>query len=321
MNEDETSTNPTNRHTATLERVASAATEGNTDEENIEEIIWGVHYLIPEDSRRQVLERDNHRCQIDGRRSCDHGGTTRVLVQRISPNPSHCDPNDPDNLTTQCLHCSRWLALKPDRQDLPPSVRRLLKDIDVPHSWVQILEDLATNGPATTGEITDNAPLTSKVGVRNALYGLMSLDTRVDELEQPLVDRDRLNGSYGFSLQIPDDRSARGVVPVRLSERRTRLLDELVRRMYDVLEDDVDDLPERIAEIVDREPHQTRLMLRRGRAFEFPFEDWDDGEWPGRSEVAAIEGIEVLAGRTNNVSREPVGHAVADLLAKRYRIV
>lgn len=315
MKDDDTSPDPTDRHTDNLKRVASVATERNSDEEGIDEIIWGVHYSIPEDTRRKVLKRDNHRCRIDGRRSYDLGGTTRVLVQRVSSNPSHCNPNDPDNLTTQCLDCARWLALKPDRRDLPPSIRTLLEDIDVPHSWIKILEYLAANGPATTGEITDNAPLTSKVGVRNALYGLMSLDTRAEELEQPLVVKDRIDGSYGFSLQIPDDRSARGIVPVRLSERRTRLLDELVRRMYDVFDDDVDDLPERIAEIVDRGSYQTRLMRRRGQAFEFPFEAWDDGDWPGHPEAAVIEAIEVVAGRTNNVSRELVGHAIADLLA------
>lgn len=206
-------------------------------------------------------------------------------------------------------------TLAHNQEELPPSIRSSLNDVDIKASRIEIVDFLAVNGPATTGEITEHVSLSSKVGVRRALYGLMSVDSRVDELEQPLVVKDRISGTYGLPLQIPDERSARGTVPVRPAERRTRLLDELIRRMYDVLGDEIETPREQIAEVVDRAPHQTRLMQRRGQAFEFPFEDWDDGDWDGYRDAAVIESIQTIAGATTNVSCQLVTQALVELLA------
>jgi hypothetical protein len=54
-------------------------------------------------------------------------------------------------------------------------------------------------------------------------------------------------------------------------------------------------------------------MKRRAEAFEFPFEQWGDTKRPRQDAAAAIEAVDVLAGATDNVSRQLLSTAIAEI--------
>ena len=212
----------------------------------------------------------------------------------------------------------------PQREDLAPDIKNRLNGVEIEATWVEILEVLSEQGPASISDIEKEVDLESKAGVLQALYGLMSLDIREPEVEEQILVKDRIEGVYGLPWQVSENHTARGVVPMRPTERRVRLLDVMVQRLDRVLPDtlpneflnrldDIGNRREFLGAVVNRDSHQTRTMQRRAQAFQFPFEQWAAAGRPKRDSAAVIEALEVLAGTTENVSRQLVTEAVTDV--------
>lgn len=281
-------------------------------DDGLDQDIYAEHQSIPNETAQNVLKRDTYRCQTKGCVGTEQKGSARLVVQRIKHNPLHCGENDPENLVTRCLRCSRWIRRMPSTDDLQPILQERLDGVDIEATWTEILQYLADHGPATTGEITESVSLSSKLSVRRALYGLMGINQR-ENIDGRLVVKDRVNGVYGLPWQIPDEHDAQGIIPLRPAARRSRILDELVRRLLDELPENGKESRELVARVVDRDPHQTYQMERRAEAFDFPFERWADTKRPRQDAAAVIEAIDVLAGGQDNVSRQMIADVVADL--------
>ena len=188
----------------------------------IDEKIIDQHNSIPEEIKEEVFERDNYRCQTRGCKGCQRGGTAQLLVQLLDGQVE--DNVEAEDCTTICLHCARWIAKMPTTADLRPQLKQNLNGVDINPNWAEILNYLDSNGPATTSEIFENITLNSKQGTRHALYGLMSLDIRKEEIDERIIVKDRINRTYGLPQQVPNDHDARGVIPIQPSERRSRIL-------------------------------------------------------------------------------------------------
>jgi len=216
-----------------------------------------------------------------------------------------------------------------------------LNGVDIQSTWAELLPYLDREGPSSPAEIRDRVSLTSKGGVRRAIYRLMQLDIEHDDVETQLVVKDRQADVYGLPHHIPSESRARGTIPLDPARRQMRLLDELVRlldsalaelsdRVLEALTADasVDDdtvatavdqalyeaADDIIASRVGRDPQQLRIMRVRADAFQFPFQAWADSNRPRAEERAAIDAVDALAGATDNISRP----LLSDILAEAF---
>jgi hypothetical protein len=261
---------------------------------------------LPPGQRDNALARDNYRCRACNRQDEQRGGTVTLEVHHREDDPAHCEYHDLQNLTVLCPQCHRWLHRQPDSTDLPEAIRDRLNGSDLEPTWVGILQYLARAGPATTATITDHVELETDNGVRQALYGLMAADQEKSGVTGRLVAKDRFTDEYGLPWQIPDDHDARGVIPVSETERRGRLLDELVRRVDTHLPESVEDREQILGEIVERDAHHVGVLRRRGEAFRFPFEEWakPDQRAASTRRQQVIEAVATLADLTGGVPAE-----------------
>jgi len=274
------------------------------------------HHSIPSDVREQILSRDGY-CQVSGcRNPTTTFDTPGLLVQRIDDNPDHCHPNDAENLVTRCLDCSVWIRQMPTRDDLPPGLRERLDGADLDADHIKILQYVHNNGPARTGELHDIVDRANPTSVRRALYDLMGRDVCDDAVGGRLLAKDRLAGVYGLPWQIPDDRQARGTIPLKPHERRTRILDAVTDRLIETLEGRVDNPREIAAAVVDRQPNQTYNMQTRARAFQFPCEEWAATDRTRHDEAAAVEAVTILAAASENVSRRHIAEPLVEILER-----
>jgi hypothetical protein len=294
---------------------ADLAPDGELTDDDLDQRILAEHQSIPQATRDRALDRDAHRCRIDGRRDTDEGGTARLIVQRLQERPHTEQPDNLANVTTCCLRCARWIRQMPSSDDLPRPLQARLDTADLKTTRVQILQYLYRHGPATTSDITDNVDLATTTSVRRALYDLMSRDVRSDGVERLLV-KDRVTGTYGLPTQIPADHDARGVIPLEPHRRRSRILDALADRLLDALTDRVETPRAVVADIVDRDVNQTYHMQRRAQAFQFPFETWAETKRARRDAAAASEAISVFAAATSTLSRQRVAAPLVDLLKR-----
>jgi bacterioferritin (cytochrome b1) len=201
----------------------------------------------------------------------------------------------------------------PTTADLRPQLKQDLNGVDISPNWAEILNYLDSNGPAPTGEIMENITLDSKQGIRHALYSLMSLDIRKEEIDDQIIVKDRINRTYGLPGQVPNEHDARGVIPIQPSERRRRILDEIARRLDNEISEELDDASEIIARIVDRKPEQIHKLKRRAEAFEYPFEVWAANKYPKQDRATVIDAVSALANCTDNVSRQLLSSVIADV--------
>jgi hypothetical protein len=282
-------------------------------DDDIAAAVRDEHRSIPDSVRERVLDRDG-RCQVSGCRRPSPPDTPALFVQRIEDTPTHCHPDDPKNLVARCLDCACWIRQMPSRDDLPSVLQERLDGTDLDADHIEILRYLYADGPAQTGEITDAVSRTNATSVRRVLYDLMSRDVRDDAVSGRLVVKDRLAGTYGLPWQIPDERDARGVVPLEPHVRRTRILDAVVDRLLDALDGQVTDPREIAAAVVDRKSNQTYNMEKRAQALQFPFERWAATSRARHDEAAALEAIGILAGATDNVSRRRVANPLVEVL-------
>jgi len=278
---------------------------------DIDKEIKCQHNSIPKEIKEEVLDRDNHRCQASGCIGCQRGGTAQLVVQLLD---GQVDAEvEPDDCTTICLHCARWIAKMPTTADLRPQLEQRLNGVDISPKWAEIINYLDNNGPATTSEIEENTTLSSKQGVRHAVYSLMSLDMRKEEIDDQIIVKDRINRSYGLPSQVPDEHTARGIIPIQPSERHNRILDEIALRLDNEIADEVEDEKEIIARIVDRKPEQIHKLKRRAEAFDFPFDAWAANEYPKQDRATVIDAVRALANCTDNVSRQLLSSAIIDV--------
>jgi hypothetical protein len=194
-------------------------------------------------------------------------------------------------------------------------IQRRLAGVDINSNRIEILRYLYREGPASTSDITEHVNgLSTTVSVRRALYDLMSLDIKHDDVDERLVVKDSLENKYGMPWQVSQERDERGKVPLRPTTRRTRILDALTARLLEALEDRVDDHRELVADIVDRNVSQTYHMERRAEAFQFPFQQWAKPNRSRHGDVAVVEAIDVFAGATDNLSPRRVAGPLVELL-------
>lgn len=288
---------------------------GQSDQESddLEAQIYAEHQSIPSDLRQEVLDRDRHRCQIRGCFGRERNGSAALLVQGIDKEPTDVDDLTAADLETRCLRCSVWIAQMPTTADLRPRIKQRLSGVTLEPTRTETLQYLTEQGPATTGEILENINLSSKPGVRQALYSLMGLDVREPEIDQQIVVKNREDQTYGLPWQVPGEHDARGYIPVRPAELRSRILDELVCRLYRHLENKIENPKDVIATIVDRNPKQIKHMRRRGQAFQFPFERWADQEESREDPSSIIAAVDALASETNNLSRQLLSRNIASV--------
>jgi uncharacterized protein (DUF2267 family) len=273
----------------------SQTTDTNTVHDDAGDTDCGT---APEHVAETVRADANYRCQVCGRRDAQRGGSTRIEVHHRDSDPDHCDYHDAGNLTALCPACHRWHHRQPDSAGFDGDLGSRIEGADLDPTRLQVLQFLADHGPATTGTILQGVDLTSQGGVHNVVYSLMAADVRNPSVTGRLVVKDIQTREYGLPWQIPDSHDARGVVPVALDARRTRILDEIARRLYAELPEYVDDQRQLVANIVNRRPDQTVLMQRRAEAFQFPFETWfstDRVTNPSQRAVAAAQTVENLS--------------------------
>lgn len=227
----------------------------------------------PPQVRKQVLDRDKHRCQICGALGLSAGGAVALEVHHKMANPPDCDRHDPANLITLCEDCHSWAHKKPTGEELPITITDADRQSLLPHDY-QILQILRRDGPAMTGEIQDALPLDlSAVAVRERLYLMMGMDHEVESRDEPLIDQDAVTGEWGLPDQIAE--SARGRIPEDTQLLIRRVHDERVLRALDRGCN-----RQMVAEAYGISERTTWHKQRRAQAYEFPLDAFD-GPGPG----------------------------------------
>lgn len=220
---------------------------------------------VPPNVRKDVLERDDHKCQFCGRSKGDAGGFLRFEVHHKDQNPDG-GYHDLTNLKTLCVDCHRWMHLKPDPEDAPITLSDEEKGLLRPQDY-NILEVLADSGPLTTGEIRDAITVdVSVMSVRERLWKLGGLNDRVDSRETQLLDQDVKTGRWG----LPEDiaHPERGRIPPSIEVLIQRIEDEWVR---DAVDRGVD--RHVIADTFGIAKRATYYRENRARAYQFPLDD------------------------------------------------
>ncbi|SDR06207.1 HNH endonuclease [Natronobacterium texcoconense] len=220
---------------------------------------------IPPQTRRVVLERDNHECQLCGNLGERAGGeTTLHLHHRRSPLEG--GSNEPSNILTLCDECHHHHHSS--RTD-PDQVQTNLDEYDLsttPADY-KILDSIESVGPASTGEIADEACI-SCVHARRRLYALAAAN---------VVARD-VDGQWDLADRVEEP--ARGQLPDD-PERAARFArDDVIRRMRDAGMSHAE-----IAEIVNLDERTIPVAANRARAFDPPVPPISGSE-PDLSDIA-----------------------------------
>ena len=223
------------------------------------------HETVDPETRVEMLEEYGYKCQGCGRCGPGAGGVAELEIHHIEQDPDGIEYHDPENLTVLCRACHNWLHHRPTRADAPVSLTDAEVDV-VAGPGIAILQYLAANGPATTGEIRSGVTVDlSSTSVREWLWVLMGLDNKMPGRDQQIVDKDRETGEWGLTEQIMT--SARGHIPTTKGALLQRMEDEQVRR---ALERGVD--RDYVCEAFDVTSRTTVHKEKRARAFEFPLD-------------------------------------------------
>lgn len=239
----------------------------NTDVEATAEDAWSPRTSESLDAavRADVLERDNYRCQVCGRKGPERGELATLHVHHIERDPDGIDEDAPENLTTLCRLCHNWIHQQATREDAPVALSE--EDLGVLLSQdIEILRYLAENGPATTGEVAHalTADL-SPTAVRERLATLMGLDNIVGSRDRQVVDQDVETRKWGLPGQI--EHSARGHIPSASQTLVQRFEDELVRQALDRGVD-----RQAIMDVLNVSRRTTFHRSKRANAYDFPLD-------------------------------------------------
>jgi len=220
---------------------------------------------VDTDTRKDVLNRDDHRCQVCGTTGETEGGPATLEVHHIDRNPEGIDEHAMPNLTTLCRSCHSWHHQQADPDDLDFTFCNEVKAILLPHDY-EILRILDNHGPTTTGRITDALTVDlTMMAVRERLWILMGLDNLVEARHRQVVDQNPKTGAWGLATQI--SHSARGHIPENPERLIKRAEDERVRRALN------SNCPrEHVAAVMGVQPRTTYHKERRAVAYEFPLD-------------------------------------------------
>lgn len=228
---------------------------------------------VPPQLREAVLDRDGHRCQMNGERGPRAGGCALLEVHHIVPDPEVGERHALDNLITLCQSCHSWLHKIPSREDVPVTISDDDAAEMLPHDY-EILQILHDEGSLSTSEVAKRiSPDHTNVAVRERLWLLMGLDNVVNTREDQLIDRDAKTNEWG----LPNDivHSARGRIPDNVQTLIQRIEDEQVRRALDN-----DCSRELTAKVLDIHPRTTWAKQRRAQAYDIPLEALKQSDSP-----------------------------------------
>lgn len=261
-------------------------TEGNTTDET-DRSAAGHEYAGNESvtpaKRAEVLERDGYRCQVCGRGGPERGELATLHVHHIERNPDGMDEDALENLTTLCRACHSWVHQRSTPDDAPVRLTEADKNVLLPQD-IEILRYLANEGPARTGDITDELTADLSVtSVRERLSVLMGLDTMVDSRDRQIVDKDVDTGEWGLTEQI--EHSARGHIPDDPRLLLQRIEDEQVRQALERgCNRDV------ITDVLDVSRRTTFHKQKRAYAHDFPLDAFrrsgNGGQHPAGEETS-----------------------------------
>ncbi|QSG02799.1 HNH endonuclease [Natranaeroarchaeum sulfidigenes] len=224
-----------------------------------------AYETVDPETRKEVLEEHNHRCQSCGRRGPGNDGVARLQVHHIDRDPDRMDEHALENLSLYCVPCHRWLHQRSTPDEAPVTLTEsesqnlLSKDIE-------ILRYLAAHGPARTGDIAAGLRVDASVStVRQRLWKLMGLDKTSEDRDEQLVDKNIETGEWGFPEQI--EHSARGHIPDNTQLLLQRVEDEQVR---DALERGCK--RQHVQEVFGITRRTTFNKVKRAQAFDFPLD-------------------------------------------------
>jgi len=235
---------------------------------------------VDEETRKEMLETYDYRCQTCGRYGPQNGGMATLHVHHLDRDPDKVGLHDPDNLTVLCVSCHNWHHHPPERDAVPVE----LDDADESEMLRQdyeILQLLDANGPMRTGDIVDQLSVDqSALSIRERLWQLMGLDKAVDGRDQPLVDKDAETGEWGLLGQI--ERSARGGIPMEPKTLFQRIEDEQIRQALDRgIDRDI------VIDVFDVSERTTFRKETRARAYDFPLDALRNSRNGGRPPKSA----------------------------------
>lgn len=234
---------------------------------------------VDAETRKQMLETYNYRCQNCGTYGPQNGGMATLQIHHLDRDPDQVDVHDPANLTVLCHACHTWYHQQPEPETLPVELTAADEREMLPQDR-EILQLLGANGPMRTGDIADRLSVDqSAMSIRDRLWQLMGLDKVVKGRERPLVDKDIETGKWGLPEQI--EHSARGHIPSQTKTLLQRMEDELVRQ---ALERGCNQ--ETVADVFDVARRTTITKEKRARAYDFPLDAFRDGGRPPKSQPA-----------------------------------
>lgn len=247
------------------------------------------HETVDKKTRKQVLERDDHRCQFCRKKGLKYGGSVHLEVHHMDREPDDIDVHDLRNLTTLCRGCHSWHHQKTESDELPVELadedEAALKPRDK-----AILKVLVKQGPMRLGDIRAELPASfSGDSIRERMWILMGLDNKVENREEQIVDQDIDTGEYGLAEQIGE--SARGRIPDDPQRLVLRYEDEMVRRAVERGE-----TYESVANVFGFSERTAHYKKNRAFAYDFPLDAFQSGRrgWNGGG-VASDEEVEEAA--------------------------
>jgi hypothetical protein len=185
-----------------------------------------LHETVPLETRLELLDRHNNRCQTCGREGPKAGGLATLEAHHIDRDRE--DEHALSNLLTLCRPCHSWFHQQPTREDAPVELSEADRSVLLSQD-IEILQYLAEDGPARTGAVAAAVtPDLTDAAVRERLWVLMGLDNTVEDRDQQLVDKDVETNKWGLYTQI--EISARGYLPSDPKVLVQRVEDERVRQ-------------------------------------------------------------------------------------------
>ena len=244
--------------------------ESTTDEDTRRLGPDGCRETVDPETREAVLTEYGHKCQFCGRIGPEKGGLAKLHVHHIERDPKDVDEHDLENLTLICRACHSWHHQQSEPEDVPVNITEEDLTVLLPQD-IEILQVLADDGPARTGDITGELTADLSVSaVRERLWVLMGLDNRVESRDRQLVDKDVETGEWGLTEQV--ENSARGHIPDDQQLLLQRMEDEQVRR---ALERECD--RNAVANVLGVTCRTTFNKVKRAYAYDFPLDAFRRG--------------------------------------------